>query len=226
MKILETGDTFYGKDYTDLINKTLGTSLSNYMRSCVELDELGLRGVVAWFVHMDGSTNGYVKWLWQNYLSEDGNTIDEHNVNKDKRLLRSSRAKESFLPYRLAFELHKNKNVEGYYCKFVGAFKLDCFIGVGTQLDVRYTKVLDKVTMREKFEKNAKTTTRNDFFGSDARYTAPIEKMEFSDKTYQTLKKYNVNTVREVLEVGWGETQMTDEVIDKVQRFFHITNKQ
>lgn len=226
MKILETGDTFYGKDYTDLINKTLGTSLSNYMRSCVELDEFGLRGVVAWFVHMDGSTNGYVKWLWQNYLSEDGNTIDEHNVNKDKRLLRSSRAKESFLPYRLAFELHKNKNVEGYSCKFVGAFKLDCFFGVGTQLDVRYTKVLDKVVLKERFEKNANVTTCEEFFQNDVRYTTPIEKLGFSDNTYRLLKKANVNTAGEVMEVGWGETQVTDEVIDKVQKFFHITNKQ
>lgn len=226
MRVLETGDTFYGKNYTELINNELGTFFSNLMRCRLDLDEFGLNGIIAWFIHLDGSTNGYKRWLWQNYLSDDGKRIDEYNINKEKSVLRSVRAKESFAPFRLVFELHKNKGVEGYSCKFVGAFKLDCFFGVGTQLDVRYTKVLDKVVLKERFEKNANVTTREEFFQNDVRYTTPIEKLGFSDNTYRLLKKANVNTAGEVMEVGWGETQVTDEVIDKVQKFFHITNKQ
>lgn len=78
MRIFKENDVFYGKNYADLINKTIGTSFAGYMKCSVNLEPFGAPGVIAWFVFMDGSEHGYEEgWKWVNKLSLDQNIIDE-----------------------------------------------------------------------------------------------------------------------------------------------------
>ena len=66
MKTFRVGDKFYGINHTDLINKTIGTTLRATRRCRVDLADFQCDGVIAWFVFMDGSIHGYDDWHWSN----------------------------------------------------------------------------------------------------------------------------------------------------------------
>ena len=219
MKTFRVGDKFYGINHTDLINKTIGTTLRATRRCRVDLADFQCDGVIAWFVFMDGSIHGYEDWHWSNRLSSDGMIIYERNMDQPKKKLEIERLDKGYNPFRLAFRLDPNETGNRHCCKFVGAFKLDSFIGSDVP-DIEYKKVLDEFTISEKYEYSSSVTEKSSFFKNDKRYNAGIEVLNFSDSVYTMLKKANVNHVGELLDIGLGFNQASIEIRDKIEGFF------
>ena len=218
MKTFSIGDVFYGKNHTDLINKTIETRFKVTQRCGIELSDLQCDGVIAWFVFMDGSTHGYEDWHWTNILSRDGMTIYERNMDLPKKKLEIARLENGYRPFRLAFQLDPYDSGNRYCCKFVGAFKLNAFIGQEVP-DIEYKKVLDKFTIGSVGEYSSRITEKERFFENDERYKTKIDALNFSDGVYKMLMQAKVYTVGELLEIGLGFNQSSVEIRNKIEEF-------
>ena len=219
MKTFSVGDIFYGNSHTDLINKTIGTKFRGIQRCGIDLSDFQCDGIIAWFVFMDGSIHGYEDWHWSNRLSRDGLIIYERNMDQPKKKLEIERLNKGYNPFRLAFQLDPYATGNRHCCKFVGAFKLDAFIGEEVP-DIEYKKVSDKFTIGDKGVFCANITDKIKFYENDNRYNAKIEVLNFSDTVYLMLKKASVHTVGELLGIGLGFNQSSIEIRDKIEKFF------
>jgi hypothetical protein len=201
VKVLRTGDVFWGKSYVDMINRAIGTNLKEGFRaSGVSLDEFGLEGVIAWFVFMDGTVHGYADgWEWVNKISIDGKEIDEYNISTNKTTLKGRRAKEGYHPYRLAFQLDPYGEKDNHRCRFVGAFRFDSFIRKDSSA-VTYIKIGDQFYLAGKGERGAILGSKADFIPLQGKYITPIEEMGFSNESYGLLKPFFSNA-GDLLEV-------------------------
>ena len=86
MKILHAGEITSAQSHAELINKTLGTNYLGYRKSSVDLAQFGNIGIIAWFVHMDGTAHGTADdYIWENFLSADKNTIKEFSVGSTQK---------------------------------------------------------------------------------------------------------------------------------------------
>ena len=220
MKILRTGDVFYGKSHADMINKAIGTNFSSYMKSTVELSDFGCVGVVAWFVYMDGSIHGYEDgWSWFNKLSLDGLEIYEYNVSDCKDKLKKRRAEDGYNPYKLAFQIDYNETGNRHCCKFVGAFRFKSFIKNDSSAET-YEKVLDEFKLLGKGEYGGGCNCRDDFIPKEGKYLTPLIEMGFSPKTYNLLKN-SMKNAGELLELGIGiDGAISDEIQEKLAMHF------
>ena len=220
MKILRTGDVFYGKSHADMINKAIGTNFSSYMKSTVELSDFGCAGVVAWFVYMDGSIHGYEDgWRWSNKLSLDGFEIDEYNVSACKDKLKKRRVEDGYNPYKLAFQIDHNETGNRHCCKFVGVFRFKSFIKNDSSAET-YEKVLDEFRLLGKGEYGGDCNCRDDFIPKEGKYLTPLIEMGFSQKTYNLLK-YSIKNAGELLELGIGiDGAISDEIQEKLAMHF------
>lgn len=219
MKTFSVGDIFYGNSHTDLINKVIGTKFKGTQRCGIDLADFQCDGVIAWFVFMDGSIHGYEDWHWSNKISRDGIVIYERNTDHPKKKLEIERLKNGYNPFRLAFQLDPFGTGNRHCCKFVGAFKLDAFIGDEVP-DIEYKKVLDKFSISEKgiFEYNV--TDKIKFYDNDERYNSKIEVLNFSDSVYEMLKKAHIENVGELLNIGLGLNHTSIEIRSKIEKFF------
>lgn len=219
MKIFSVGDVFYGANHTDLINKTLGTKFKGTQRCGIDLSDFQCDGVIAWFVFMDGSVHGYEDWHWSNRLSRDGSIIYEKNMDIPKKKLEIARLENGYHPFRLAFQLDPYETGNRYCCKFVGAFKMDSFVGKEVP-DTEYKKVLDNFTIGDRDGYCHQVTDITEFYKDDDRYNASIETLKFSEEVYRMLKNANVHNVGELLNLGLGFAQRSVEIRNKIEEFF------
>lgn len=121
---LKAGDEWTGLNKTDMINKVLGTDFKQHQQSGVPLARVGLPGVVAWFVNLDGKERGTSDdWRWVDSLSDDGTEIDEHCVSFDKTKY-NNRMKTGLCPSRLVFMLDPHGIGDDYTCRFLGYFQI------------------------------------------------------------------------------------------------------
>jgi hypothetical protein len=221
MRILKTGDVFYGKSHADMINKAIGTNYYSYMKSSVELSDFGCSNVIAWFVYMDGSIHGYEDgWRWANRLSLDGLEISEYNVSDSKEKLKKRRVDAGYNPYRLAFQIDHNGTGNKHCCKFVGAFRLKSFIKADASSEM-YEKVLDEFKLLGKGEYGGGCNDREDFIPKEGKYLTAISEMGFSQRTFSLLKN-SIKNAGELLELGIGiEGPIADEIQDKICSHFY-----
>lgn len=221
MKVFNTGDVFRGKNYTDMINKALGTRFSFYRKCTVDLDRFNCPGVVAWFVFMDGSFHGYEEgWVWANRISLDGLSIKEFNVSTQKERLKERKLEIGYQPYRLAFQIDPYENQNRYCCKFVGAFRFREFIREdGTAYS--YEKVLDRFALANNGETGNFFNTKEDLQYKGGKFLTSIDDMGFSSLALHVLKNGKVKNAGELLELGLGfKGDLADEISEKVIKFF------
>ena len=225
MKVLKTGDIFWGKSYVDMINRAIGTNLKEGFRSSgVHLDEFGLNGVIAWFVFMDGTVHGYSDgWEWVNKISPSGQEIDEYNISTNKTTLKGKRAKEGYYPYRLAFQLDPYGEKDNHRCKFVGAFRFDSFIRKDASA-VTYSKIMDKFYLSGKGEFGSIFGTKEDFIPRQGKYLTPIEDMGFKSSSCALLKSFFQNA-GELLEAHMeSECPLMHEIQNRLFECFKNTD--
>lgn len=220
MKILKTGDVFYGKNYADMINRAIGTNYASWRRSSVDLQDFGANGVIAWFVYMDGSEHGYEDgWKWANKLSLNGKEIDEYHISSSKVQLKKRRVEEGYHPYRLAFQRDPYGEDNPYCCKFVGVFRFLEFIRKDATA-MTYEKVMDEFRLGSKGEYGAYLNSKDDLIPTKGLYTTPLSGMGFSDSTYKILSKA-IKNAGELLELGIGlEGPLADEIQNRVYECF------
>lgn len=219
MKTFSVGDTFFGRSHADLINTVLGTNFSYTKKSTVELSDFQCDGVLAWFVYMDGSIHGYEDWRWVNRLSLDETKITERYVDSPREKLGIARLQNSYNPFRLAFRLDPHETGNRYCCKFMGAFRLNAFIGENVP-DTEYKKVADDFTIGDKGYYNHNVTNKAIFFKNDARYTANIKTLNFSDGVYRMLENAGITMAGELLDMCFGFNQASIELRTKTENFF------
>lgn len=201
MKSLKSGDFFRDSSYVEMINGIIGTNYYKYLKCWKNL--YANRGIIAWFVFMDGTSHGYEEgWVWQNTLSEDKTLITEYNVSNDKTKLTKVQISEGFRPYRLAFRLDPYANEARNICQFLGGYMLTGFENEELNI-MRYSKVLDEVKIASKGEYGDCLTSKDDFLNKDLRYMYPIEKLNFSKEVLLKLKRVHINFVYQLLEIGY-----------------------
>ncbi len=121
---LKTGDEWAGTNKADLINEVLGTDFKQHMQSGVPLERVGLPGVVAWFVNLDGKERGHIDdWRWVDTINDDGTEIEERCVSFDKTKY-NNKMKRNLCPSRLVFMLDPYGVGNDYTCRFLGYFQL------------------------------------------------------------------------------------------------------
>lgn len=219
MKTFSVGETFFGRSHTDLVNNVLETNFGFTKKSRIDLTGFQCHGVVAWFVYMDGSIHGYEDWRWANRLSCGGTKITERYIDSSRKMLGIERLKNGYNPFRLAFRLDPHETGNRYCCKFVGAFRLNAFIGDDVP-DIEYVKIADDFTIGDKYNYIDYDACKSIFFRNDARYTAKIETLNFSDGVYRMLKNANITMAGELLSIGLGFDKSSIEMRDKTERFF------
>lgn len=219
MKTFSTGDTFFGRSHADLINTVLGTNLLHTKKSMIELSDFQCRGIIAWFVYMDGSIHGYEDWRWSNGLSLDGTKITERYIDSPREKLKIARLQNGYNPFRLAFRLDPHETGNRYCCEFVGVFGINAFIGENVP-DTEYIKVADDFTIGDKSYYNSNVTSKTVFFNGDARYTANIEALNFSDGVCRMLENAGITMAGELLDMCFGFSQNSTEPKAKTESFF------
>lgn len=222
MRILRIGDTFIGKDYTEMINDAIGTNFKKIERCTVDLAQFDVPNVIAWFVYMDGSRHGSPEgWEWSNRLSLDGRTIREYHESKDKSKLEEKQNEEGYHPYRLCFQLDPNGNKKNNWGKFVGAFRFSKFLEDDLTA-FEYVKVLDEFKIASKGDGyNPLLNTKDDFLVDADLYKISIEEMGFSDDTYRILQIGNIKNAGDLLELGIGVSgKLADEIRQKLLQIF------
>jgi len=224
LKILNLGDVTYGLNHADMINKAIGTNYDAWFKSVVDLDQFGVQGVVAWFVFMDGSEHGYEEgWRWKNYIFDDKNEIHEYNVSTIKTTIIKKRNEDGYYPFRLCFQIDPYNTGNRYCCKFVGAFRLTSFLKEDLTA-IKYTKVIDSFTLGSKGEKGFYLNSKDDFLKKNSSYFIPLEKLGFSDRVYQLLKRGNISYAGELLELGFCiNGEIADEIRHKIFKCFGNT---
>lgn len=219
MRTFSVGDTFFGRSHADLINTVLGTNLSHTKKSTIELSDFQCGGVLAWFVYMDGSIHGYEDWRWVNRLSLDRTKITERYIDSPREKLGIARLQNGYNPFRLAFRLDPHETGNRYCCEFVGAFRINAFLGENVP-DTEYIKVANDFTIGDKGYYNPNVTSKSVFFDGDARYTANIEALNFSDGVRRMLGNAGVTMAGELLDMCFGFSQTSTELRSKTESFF------
>lgn len=195
---------FNGNNYDSMLTAAHGNQKKffGYIKAWVDLAEFGAPDVISWFVFMNGQAHGYPDgWLWTNKISDDKKEIIEENVSTSLSELVVKRIEEGFHPFRLAFQ---RASFAPNSCKFVGAYRFDCFLDVGISL-VRYVKVADSIDIpgRGVSERDF-LDFREAFSVKDwSEYHVPIEEMELSSRTKQILKKCGLNVAGDLLRLGF-----------------------
>ena len=224
MKTIRKGEIFLGKSNADMINKAIGTHFYDYKRCGVEMKDFGVDGVLSWFVFMNGEIHGYgeTDWIWKNTISEDGNTIKEIYVPKNKSTLYDRRSKNGFYPYRYAFMLDPCESGNRYLCKYMGAFRIKRILSDDLTV-IEYEKVFDDATINcLDGGYNARIDTKDKFLVGADRYKININQMGFSESNLKLLQKNNVNTAGDVLELGFDRrTGLGDEIISCLLKVFN-----
>lgn len=223
MRILRTGETFIGKDYTDMINEAIGTKYRHYERSTVDLAQFGVPNVIAWFVYMDGSKHGDPDGLeWRNILSSDGKIIREHNVSDGKQRLKIRQIEEGYNPYKLCFQLDHNGTGKKNWCKFIGAFRFSRFLEDNLTA-FEFVKVMDEFKIGSIGDGyNSLLNSKDDFLVGADLYKVPIEKMEFTESTYRLLQSGGIKNAGDLLELGIGiDGHIADEIRQNILKVFH-----
>jgi hypothetical protein len=215
MKTFKIGDKFFGKNHTDLINNTIGTKLKHTEKSGIELDQFDSHNIIAWFVFMDGSINGFDGWKWKNLLTENGNIIREVFISYEKSKLIDKRVCESFKPYRLAFKLDPFETRDRYCCEFVGAFRLKNILNEDTSI-IEYEKVMDQVSLNSLEDGyNEYHVKKEDFLKKPSLYLTPIADMNMPDLLKNKLLNLGLKTACDLLEIEMKLPQPFEEEITK-----------
>ena len=225
IRTIRKGEIFLGKSNADMINKAIGTHFHDYKRCGVEMSDFGVDGVLSWFVFMNGEIHGYgeTDWLWKNTISEDGNTIKEIFVPKNKSALYDQRSKKGFYPYRYAFMLDPCESGNRYLCKYMGAFRIKRILSDDLTV-TEYEKVFDdaKVNYYADAGYNEIIDSKDKFLVGADRYKVSINQMGFSKDTLELLQKFNILTAGDVLELGFEMgTRLGDEIVSCLQKVFN-----
>jgi hypothetical protein len=215
MKTFATGDKFFGKNHTDMINNALETRLKYTERAGIDLALLNSNNIIAWFVFMDGSTNGYKEWKWKNFILDNGNIIREQYISYDKNKLIHKRISTSLNPYRLAFRLDPFESGNRYFCEFVGAYRLKHILKLDTSI-IEYEKVLDMATLNSIGDGyNELHITREDFLKKPSLYQTPIARMAMHNELKERLQKWGFKVASDLLEIQMDLPQPFEEEIAK-----------
>lgn len=224
MKRLSVNDfCVYGESQSDMMTKALGNKVSEEIKCYVNLGD-----TIAWFVHMDGSKNGFPGWEWRNYLTTkddkkntvipNGDTIREYLVSPNNALLLKRQSEHGFSPYRLAFRLDpfEKKDNKSHCCKFVGAYVLDCFLNKDLTA-MQYVKIMDEYILGWKGDVGNVINTKMDFMRNGNKYFTPIENMGFSSQTVNILKRGGIKFLYELLEMGHGpKSSFSSEIRERL----------
>ena len=221
MKTLVAGEVFRGKSYADMINKAIGTSFTGYLKSGVNLRDFGCPDVIAWFVYMDGSTNGYDDgWIWKNDISKDGKLIREYNVSKTLEHLNYRRMTTGYKPYRLAFQIDPYQNGEKHCCKFVGAFRFKSFLNDNSSGAI-YERVINEFRLLGKGETGGNCHTKESFIPTTGNFVALIDDMNFDQRTLSLLQSWGIQYANQLLELEFPEeTTLAQEIQKKLYEYF------
>ena len=213
MRVLRTGNITYGSSHADMINKVLGTAFLGYRKSSVDLGQFGNDGIIAWFVHMDGTRHGTEKnYVWENLLSVDENIIKEFSVGESQEKVIRKRRQEGFKPFRLAFQLDPFQNGDQYCCKFIGAFCLNNFLRED-HTAIEFIRIAKEFNLGSKGETGQFLGNRDLFIEHIPKYFTPIEKIDFPFDVYQLLKKNGFHYVGELLELGFEDGNELIQII-------------
>ena len=220
MKLLRAGDVFQGNSHADMINNALGAKCANPMKSSVHLDKFGNKGIIAWFVHMDGTTHGTEdKYIWENFLSADENTIKEFSVGVSQNKVIGKRQEEGFLPYRLAFQIDPFYTGDKHCCKFIGAFCLSKFLRKD-QTAIEYSRAAKEFRLGSLGGGINNIDGKELFIRNMPHYYYPIAQMGFSPDIYNILKKYGCSYAGELLELGFESGNKL--IISIQQKLFEV----
>lgn len=224
MRTFSYGDAFYGYSNANMINNAIGTNFFDYTACSVDLDIFDCEGVIAWFVYMEGTTHGYENgWKWKNFISQDGNTIKEVNVSKDKYPLIKRRLELGYRPYRLAFKLDPFHTGNRYCCQFVGVFRLKGFVQ-GKFSEVVYEKVADACKLTDKGQIDFSSSKKADFEPNSGIYFTDISELGISDNNLNLLKRCGIRNAGDLLELGLEDASKDfyDDVHKNLVKHFTI----
>ena len=228
MRTFSLDDAFYGYSNANMINNAIGTNFLGYRACSVDLDIFDCKGVIAWFVYMDGTINGYKdEWEWKNFISDDGNTIREIIVSDDKSKLIDRRNKEGYKPYRLAFKLDPFRTGDRHCCQFVGVFRLKGFVQ-GKFSEVIYEKVADECILADKGRIDFSSSKKADFEPNSGKYFSDISELGISDRYVNLLKRCGIRNAGDLLELGLEEASKDfyDDVHEKLVKHFAIVDNE
>lgn len=229
MKILKTGNYFSGNGFADMVNDAIGTDFGILRRCTAKLDDFGATGVNAWFVQMNDSVNGYpFDWLWANKISEDGRTIREKWVGRDKNKHLKDAIDNSQTPFLLAFQLDALKGVDKRWCKFVGAFGFSRYLNEELT-EKEYVKVSDEFVLGSRGEHGKNLDSRKLFTNAidkDCVYYKPLGEMGFDDGTCRLLTALSLRNAGQLIETDFSEAsdRLRASVRQKLRETF-IENK-
>lgn len=220
MKILRAGDMFQGKSHADMINTALGAKCANPYKSSVDLDKFGQSGIIAWFVHMDGTTHGTEeKYIWQNFLSADECRIKEFSVSETQNKVIAKRQEEGFLPFRLAFQIDPFYSGDTRRCKFIGAFSFSKFLRPDLTA-IEYSRASELFRLGSFGGGVHNADGKELFIKNIPDYFYPIEKMGFTQKHYGILKKVGISYAGELLELGFESGD--NLIVDIQQKLYKV----
>lgn len=215
MKILHAGEITFAQSHAELINKTLGTNYLGYRKSSVDLAQFGNIGIIAWFVHMDGTAHGTADdYIWKNFLSADENTIKEFSVGSTQKKVICKRQSEGFHPFRLAFQLDPFLTGNRHCCKFIGAFCLSEFLRDDLTA-IEYRRVAADFRLGSVGGSAKNIDGKELFTKSMPKYYVPIEEMDFPSSIYGLLKRVGITYAGELLELGFDNGK---ELMQTIQR--------
>jgi len=216
---------FNGSSHADSINRAIGTSYREWLKSRVDLEQFGVPNVIAWFVFMDGSEHGFDDGLrWENFLSKNGSEILESHVSQSKEMHAKKCSEEGYRPFRLAFQLDPGGSGNRYMCRFAGAFAFDSFVKEDLTA-VRYIKISDTFKIGSKGECGSHLGSADDFRKKVSRYCKPITELGFSDNVSRILKSGGITCAGELLELaGIGLGEVAQEIRRKLWECFRYAD--
>ena len=215
MKILHSGEVTFAKSHAELINKALGTNYSSYRKASVDLEQFGNSGIIAWFVHMDGTEHGTDDdYIWENFLSADETIIKEFSVSRSQKKVIRKHQEEGFHPFRLAFQLDPFATDNRYCCKFIGAFCLSKFLRED-QTAIEYKRVAKEFRLGSKGGLETNLDGKDLFIKNMEKYYVPLEEMDFPSPIYSLLKRCGISYAGELLELEFDSGK---ELIQTIQK--------
>lgn len=222
MKILHAGEITFAQSHAELINKTLGTNYLGYRKSSVDLAQFGNIGIIAWFVHMDGTAHGTADdYIWKNFLSADENTIKEFSVGSTQKKVIRKHQEEGFHPFRLAFQLAPFSKDNRYCCKFIGAFCLSKFLR-DDQTAIEYKRVAKEFRLGAKGGLETNIDGKELFIKNMEKYYVPLEEMDFPSQIYSLLKRSGISYAGELLELEFGSgKELIQTIQNHLLKIFH-----
>lgn len=226
MKTLRLYEKFEGHSYADMINTALGTHYKCYIKAGVPLDDMGLPEVIAWFVCMDGSVNGYDEenYLWRNFLYDKENLIKEEAVSRDKTKVKKKYDIDGHHPFRLAFRIlarGEKENFGMYKCEYVGAFTLSCFLREDLT-EREYVRIAGDFTIGSKYDfGNILENEIKKFTKNMPKYSFSVTEMGFSDRLGKLLIANEVWTAGKLLTLGnCASPEIAQEIRERLYSLF------